>query len=317
MDEFEIIRRFFTPDKETDSVIVGVGDDGAVLRPDPGRDLVSVLDTLVEGVHFPPTTHAGDIAYRAVAANVSDIAAMGARPRWMTMGLTLRTPEIGWLEEFSQGLAEALSAFSVDLVGGDMTHGSEVVLSVQIIGDVEQERALTRADAKPGDQIYVSGTIGDAGAGLSMLQKIDQGADREEWMDDLIGRFLRPSARVALGTAIADFASAAIDISDGLYSDLAKLLAASGVGGVIELDDLPLSDALASNFSAEDALRFALGGGEDFELCFTTASDLGDAADIAGVGVTRIGTVRTVPGLSCTRSGSAYDYHDEGYRHFL
>ena len=200
MDEFEIIRRFFTPEKPPDSVIVGVGDDGAVLRPEPGRDLVSVLDTLVEDVHFPRDLRSEDIAYRAVAANVSDIAAMGARPRWMTVGLTLHKSDAGWLSDFSRGLASAVKCFGVELVGGDVTHGSEIVVTVQITGDVEPGHAVTRNGAEPGDAIYVSGTPGDAAAGLSLLQGMNQGEAGGEWMNYLVGRFARPSPRVAPST---------------------------------------------------------------------------------------------------------------------
>lgn len=316
MDEFEIIRRFFTPQEQSDSVIIGVGDDGAVLRPQPGRDLVSVLDTVVEGVHFPTSLPAADIAWRAVAANVSDIAAMGARPRWMTVGLTLRESDSAWLEDFSRGMAAAAARFQVDLVGGDMTHGAEIVLSVQITGDVEPGLAMTRGGARPGDGIYVSGTPGDAAAGLSILQSTDPGGETSDWMNTLIERFSRPIPRVELGQSIATHASAAIDVSDGLYSDLCKLLDASGVGGVIEVGRLPLSADLASNMALEDARHFALGGGEDFELCFSTREDIGDRAEIAGVTVTRIGTVMEGTGLTCMLDGKAYDYRDDGYRHF-
>ena len=316
MDEFEIIRRYFTPERHSDSVIVGVGDDGAVLRPDPRRDLVTVVDTLVEGVHFPPSLGVRDIAYRAIAANVSDIAAMGARPRWMTMGLTMHDADPGWLEAFSRGVALAQETLDVELVGGDITHGDEIVISVQVIGDVEKGRAITRSGAGPEDGIYISGTPGDAAAGLSLLHSMEPGIEPQEWMNYLSGRFSRPEPRVALGQSIAAHASAAIDVSDGLYSDIAKLLAASGVAGVIEIENLPLSKELRTNMSLSDARRFALGGGEDFELCFTTPEDLGGSTEIVGVPVTRIGMVTAGEGLSCTLGGDAYDYRDDGYRHF-
>ena len=316
MDEFEIIRRFFTPETDPDSVIVGVGDDGAVLRPEPGRDLVVVLDTMVAGVHFPPTLPAGCIAYRAIAANVSDIAAMGGRPRWMTMGLTLHDCQPAWLADFAGGITDAARDFGVAPVGGDITRGGELVVSVQVTGDVDRGRAITRRGARPGDGIYVSGTPGDAAAGLSVLQSTGPGGPIDDWMARLVDRFSRPQPRVALGQAIASRASAAIDISDGLFSDIAKLLDASGAGGVIEIANLPLSTDITTGMSLEDARRFALGGGEDFELCFTTADDPGDTAEIAGVQVTRIGTVTEGATLSCTLDGRAYDYQDDGYRHF-
>ena len=295
---------------------MGVGDDGAVLRPDPGRDLIAVVDTMVEGVHYPPGIRDYYIPYRAIAANVSDIAAMGGRPRWMTISLTLRDSNPGWLEDLSSGIAAAQADFDLDLVGGDITRGNETVIAVQVVGDVEPGKTMTRSGARPGDDIYVTGTPGDAAAGLSVLQSMSPGDRLWTWMDYLIERFSRPSPRVGVGQAVAARASAAIDISDGLYSDIGKLLQASGVGGVIEVANLPFSDALARRIDLADARRFALGGGEDFELCFTTAEDLGAATEIDGVAVTCIGSVEKGSGLRCALDGEAYDYRDDGYRHF-
>ncbi|MDH3441972.1 MAG: thiamine-phosphate kinase, partial [Gammaproteobacteria bacterium] len=207
--------------------------------------------------------------------------------------------------------------FDVDLVGGDMTHGSEFVISVQVIGDVEPECAISRSGAKPGDGIYVSGTPGDAAAGLSILLNMKPMEEFQGWMNYLVQRFSRPDSRIALGQAIAPMATAAIDVSDGLYSDIDKLLRASGVAGSIEVNSIPLSEELRSNMSLADAHRFALSGGEDFELCFTAPVDeLNDTRDVAGVSVTRIGSVTEGSCLSCTLGGEPYEYHDDGYRHF-
>jgi thiamine-monophosphate kinase len=312
VDEFEIIRRFFERASSDDSVLIGVGDDGAVVRPEAGLDLVTVLDTLVAGVHYPESLPPADIGYRAVAVNLSDIAAMGGRPRWMTLGLTMHNADADWLEQFSSGLYDAARAYDVRLVGGDLTYGSEVVMSVQINGDIEPGRALRRDGARPGDGIYVSGTPGDAGAGLALLQQDTAAA---EGRDYLVRRFSRPTPRIALGQSLSGVASAAIDLSDGLYSDLSKLLDASGAGGCIELDDCPLSAGILQVMGRRDAIGFALAGGDDYELCFT-AADLGDAAEVGGVAVTRIGAVTDGRGLSCTQAGVPYDYQDGGYRHF-
>lgn len=314
MDEFEIIRRYFTPEEKSDSVIVGVGDDGAVLRPDPGRDLITVVDALVAGVHFPGNLRPEDVGYRAVAVNVSDIAAMGGRPRWMTLALTLDKNYRSWVEGFARGIAFAADSFGVELVGGDLTHGAEIVVSVQITGDVNPGRAMTRSGAKPGDGIYVSGTPGDASLGLSVIQS---GQALDDRLDYLVRRFNRPDARVALGQAIAPHVSAAIDVSDGLFGDLDKLLLASDVSGCIELNDIPLSAELVATLEEEDRLRFVLGGGDDYELCFTATDDQFFApGEIEGVHVTRIGEVAKGSGLTCTMGGKPYDYHDAGYRHF-
>ncbi|MGY8796704.1 MAG: thiamine-phosphate kinase, partial [Woeseiales bacterium] len=187
MDEFEIIRRYFVPDSSSEDVVIGIGDDGAVLRPAANRDLVTVIDTLVAGVHFPQKMRPQDIAYRAVAVNVSDIAAMGARPRWMTCAITLTNPSEEWLAGFAEGLRLAAKEYQVELVGGDTTRGSECVVTVQISGDVAKGMALTRSGAQPGDSIFVSGTLGDAACGLSLLQnKLREDGDSDNY---LIRRF--------------------------------------------------------------------------------------------------------------------------------
>lgn len=316
MDEFEIIRRFFERESSDKDIRISIGDDGAVLVPSADRDLISVVDTLVSGIHFPETLNAADVGYRAVVVNLSDVAAMGARPRWMTLALTLDHADPAWLEDFARGLFEAADEHGMALVGGDTTRGSETVISVQIIADIDPGKALTRAGAKPGDAIYVTGTIGDAAAGLSILQS---GMPDNEDVNYLVQRFARPVARVDVGEAITEFAHAAIDLSDGLYSDLDKLLAASGVAGSLELDEIPMSSQLTRLMSADDALRFALGGGDDYELCFTadvTDERIHELAEGVGVGVTRIGRIQAGSGLRCLRDGKAVDYQDPGYRHF-
>jgi thiamine-monophosphate kinase len=314
MDEFELIRRYFTRELSDPDVVVGVGDDGAVMRPAPGRELIAVVDTTVADVHFPATLNPADVGYRAVAVNVSDIAAMAGRPRWMTMALTLDEADESWLESFARGVFDAGKDYDVGLVGGDVTHGSEKVISIQIIGDVETSKALTRDGARAGDGIYVSGTPGDAALGLSI---IESGAMSGDHIDYLVRRFSRPTARLELGQRIAAGASAAIDLSDGLYADLDKLLSASGVAGEIELASLPLSDAMKSVVSRDDALQFALGGGDDYELCFTSGDEsIVKAGEQAGVAVTRIGRVQEGAGLGCTLDGKGYHYESPGYRHF-
>ncbi len=316
MDEFEIIRRYFKRESSDKDIRVGVGDDGAVLIPSQDRDLISVVDTLVSGIHFPETLAPEDIGYRAVAVNLSDVAAMGARPRWMTLALTLANSEPVWLDGFARGLFAAADEHELALVGGDTTRGTETVISVQISADVDPGKVMTRAGAQPGDAIYVSGTVGDAAAGLSILQS---GLPESDDVDFLLRRFTRPAARIGLGAAISNVAHAAIDLSDGLYTDLQKLLMASGVAGSLELSDIPLSSELVNLMDEEDALRFALGGGDDYELCFTASAaedKIREIGESAGVAVTRIGLVGEGGGLECTRNGDEYDYQDTGYRHF-
>jgi thiamine-monophosphate kinase len=225
VDEFALIRRYFARPGHAPGVSTGIGDDGAVLQPEPDRELVVVIDTLVAGVHFPEGIDPFDIAYRAVAVNLSDIAAMGGRPRWMTLALTMPGADEHWLERFAEGLHAAALEHAVSLVGGDTCYGKTLVISVQITGDVPRGQALLRSGARVGDHIYVTGTVGDAAAGLELLSSGTP--DRE-----LSARFLRPNARLACGQALRGVATAAIDLSDGLFADLTKLLDASGVGGV-------------------------------------------------------------------------------------
>jgi thiamine-monophosphate kinase len=305
VDEFGIIQRFFSREDVSGGVVTGVGDDGAVIEPTPGLYQVQVIDTLVEGVHFPSNMPAADVGYRAVAVNLSDIASMGARPRWMTLALTLWDKDESWIEAFASGLFEAAGAYDVALIGGDTTRGDEVVASVHITGEVAADDMLLRSGAREGDTIYVTGTLGDAAAGLSLFEA----GTRDGF---LVARFLRPSARVREGRRLAGRARAAIDLSDGFVGDLRKLLDASGVGAEIDVDKLPMSDALCGRFADEEAMTFALTGGDDYELCFTAQPD--DVADVDGI--TAVGVITGGSNLVCRRDGVAVDVDEAGYRHF-
>ena len=315
MDEFELIRTYFKRPVGRPDIIEGIGDDGAVLRPPAGKDLVTVVDTLVANVHFPPgtdETSARSVGHRSVAVNLSDIAAMGGEPRWMTLALTLPRLDEQWLRLYSDGLHRIAAEYGVVLVGGDTTSGDCLVSTVQVTGVVEAGRAICRSGARPGDKIYVTGTVGDAAAGLRLLEK--PAPRLSDALDYLQQRFQFPTPRVAVGRELTNFATAAIDVSDGLYADLGKLLAASGVGAEVDLDRLPLSPALTDCFPAERARRFALSGGDDYELCFTASREL--PATIAGVTVTAIGEVTPGSGIVCSSGGGVVDYADAGYLHF-
>lgn len=303
MDEFELIRRYFTRDAHAADVIVGIGDDGAVLSPEPGTEQVQVIDTMVEGVHFPSGMPAADIGYRVVAVNLSDLAAMGAKPRWMTLALTLSGQDEHWVDEFARGLFAAAAEHDVELVGGDTTSGEVVVATVHMTGVVDKGAALLRSGAQVGDTVFVTGTVGDAAAGLALLQS----GEREEYLQQ---RFLRPTARVAKGRELTGRATAAIDLSDGLVGDLRKLLDASGVGAEIDIGRIPLSAALRQRFEMGEALEFALTGGDDYELLFTGPVDIG-VADITPIGVVTAGTE-----LCCRLNGELVEVDDAGYRHF-
>ncbi|MGI9219723.1 MAG: thiamine-phosphate kinase [Woeseiaceae bacterium] len=307
MDEFDLIQKYFVRQGEVPGVSTGIGDDGAVMQPDPGRELIAVMDTLVQGVHFPDATDPFDIAYRAVAVNLSDVAAMGGRPRWMTLALTLPSADTDWLARFAEGLHAAASEFDVTLVGGDTTTGKSLVVTIQIVADAELGTAMKRSTANVGDAIYVTGTVGDAAAGLEL---ISAGKPHPE----LSSRFLRPNARVSYGQKLTGVASAAIDVSDGMFADLSKLLAASNVGGVLQLESLPLSKPLQQQFDTAAQRRLALSGGDDYELVFTAAPDV--ALPDSDLRITRVGTVVAGSALVCHLDGELVPYSDSGYRHF-
>jgi thiamine-monophosphate kinase len=309
VDEFELIRRYFLRaggNGADAGVEIGIGDDGAVLAPTPGLHQVQVIDTLVEGVHFPAHLDPSDIGFRALAVNLSDIAAMGAVPRWMTLALSMPHADEEWLEAFAGGLFTAAGEFGVALVGGDTTRSPVLVVSVHISGEVEPGSALRRDGAQPGDTIFVTGTVGDAAAGLAGLVGGSP-------VRDLVRRFTRPAARVRYGRALVGHATAAIDVSDGLFGDLAKLLTASGQGAELSIDRLPLSPALIANFGMDECRRFALSGGDDYELCFTSA---GQPPDAGIVPVTAIGRVTSGSGIVCYDGDTVVPYADEGYLHF-
>jgi thiamine-monophosphate kinase len=316
MDEFDLIHRFFAQERYGDTVIEGVGDDGAVLRPRTGRDLVSVVDTSVANVHFPESLAPADVGYRAVAVNLSDIAAMGATPRWMLLALTLPESDLEWLSEFSAGLFEAAAEYEVDLVGGDTTSGDSLVISIHMLGDAVPEKIIRRDGAGAGDELWLSGSTGDAAAGLRLLGASGARNDNAEY---LIGRFCRPLPRITVGQAIADFATAAIDVSDGLYADLQKMVESSGVAATLDLGLVPQSSALRELFQNE-AQSLSLSGGDDYELCFSVPAEKSEnvsrVAQDTGVALTRIGEISEGSGVVCYLDGATVPFDDSGYRHF-
>lgn len=295
--EFELVERFFRQrGAARDDVRLGVGDDAALVTPHPGAEYVLALDTLVENTHFPAGMDARFVGHRALAVNLSDLAAMGADPAWALLGLTLPSVDLQWLAGFSAGLDGLARRFQVALVGGDTTRGP-LAVTVAVVGSVPAGAALLRRGARPGDDLWISGTPGDAAAGLAILQGQLHGHGRAR--DALVQRFQLPAPRVELGLALRGIASACIDVSDGLAGDLAKLCAASGVGADIESRELPLSAGLCSVAGPEARLRFALGGGDDYELLFTApaAERARLAALEAGAVLRRIGVIGETTGI--------------------
>lgn len=295
--EFELIARHFTRrGARREDVILGVGDDAALVATPREGALVIALDTIVEGIHFPAGFDARFVGHRALAVNLSDLAAMGADPAWALLGITLPAVDEPWLSGFSAGFDALARRYGVALVGGDTTRGP-LTVSVTLAGTVPEGLALRRSGARAGDDLWVSGTPGDAAAGLAILEGRlpAQGRAREA----LLARFQLPQARVALGIALRGVATACIDVSDGLAGDLAKLCAASGTGADIESRELPLSAGLCSVATREARLAYALGGGDDYELLFTAppAARARIAALDAGVVLKRIGVVSEAPGV--------------------
>lgn len=265
--EFDLIETYFTHRlPQRDDVSVGIGDDGAVTQVPANSDLVIVTDTMVQGVHFDENTPARAIGHKIVAVNLSDLAAMGAEPAWISLALTLPKIDDEWLTGFSHGLREICDYYSCQLIGGDTTQGP-LSITVTAHGFVPSGKAIRRNGAKPGDWLYVSGTLGDAGLALAARQhrqKLNPDYERR-----LSERLYFPSPRVALGQSLRNIASSAIDVSDGLLADIQHILKASQVGARISVDELPLSLGVTESLSAEQAITYALTSGDDYELLFT------------------------------------------------
>ncbi|MGD8164858.1 thiamine-phosphate kinase [Pantoea sp. FN0307] len=318
--EFELIARYFN--RVTSSrrdVEKGIGDDCALLNVPEKQTLAISTDTLVEGIHFLRDIHPADLGYKALAVNLSDLAAMGADPAWLTLALTLPDVDEAWLKAFSDSLFELLDYYDMQLIGGDTTRGPRS-LTLGIHGLVPAGRALRRSGARPGDWIYVTGSLGDSAAGLALLQhrvRITDPAVHEA----LIKRHLRPMPRILQGQALRNLASAAIDISDGLISDLGHILKASECGARVNLDALPLSSVLRDHFEPEQVMHWALSGGEDYELCFTVPEINRGALDVAlgklGVPYTCIGQLAPESeGLVLLQDGKPVMLKLKGFDHF-
>jgi len=310
LNEKRIIEQYFHRHFDAPSIIKGNGDDAAVIQARSDHQLVISTDTMVEGRHFVSQTPAHAIAYKLMAVNVSDIAAMGATPRWSTLNLTLPEYDSNWCEQFSQGLFECAQQYQTMLVGGDLTRGECLTVSLQIIGEVPNNQALYRNTAQVGDNLYVSGCIGAAGAALTHLAA--HGYDHSQLSENEMRSLYYPQARVSLGIALRDIAHACIDISDGLLHELEIICDQSQVGADLNLDNI----VCTSQLPKIDAIT----QGDDYELLFTASPDqhstimdlasrlecqihyIGQMTDSAEVIITHQGSVLPTP----TQSG--YDH---------
>jgi thiamine-monophosphate kinase len=321
LGEFDLIDRYFAPAppgvKRRTDVILGIGDDAALLRCPEKSDLVAAVDTLVAGRHFPAGSAPRSIGHRSLAVNLSDLAAMGATPAWATLALTLPSADGRWLEAFSAGFMELAAAHGVELVGGDTTSGP-LTISVQILGQVDRGSALRRSGAQPGDILAVTGTLGDAGAGLALVTGRATAEDRVAGV--LIERFEYPTPRVQFGSDARGIASAAMDLSDGLVGDLPKLARASGLAAHVDVERLPLSGALRSLATVSQGREWALAAGDDYELLVAVPprrfDELAAVAARLNLTFTAIGELRRGTGVTWALEGLSFAAPARGYEHF-
>ena len=304
MAEFSIIDTYFNR-KNLNSIDLGVGDDSALLTPPPNQQLVICTDTSVAGRHFPLNTHPHAIGWKSVAVNLSDIAAMGAKPHSILLALSLPQIDHDWLKGFSQGLYDCCDQFGVSLIGGDTTQSPHLTISVTALGWIDQGKGITRSGAEVGDLVVVSGTVGDAAFGLKHL-----GHPLQQRLD-------YPTPRCELGQLLPGLASSMIDVSDGLVQDLKHILEASKVGAMLNLDQLPLSEAL-SCLPLEQQWQYALAGGDDYELCFTINQQ--NYAKLLhlqpNVMTTIIGKITAQSDLQFEQHGVVRALQFDGYQHF-
>ncbi|PAU79615.1 thiamine-phosphate kinase [Halovibrio salipaludis] len=315
MDEFSLIDRFWKPlgDAVTRSeVIEGIGNDGAVLRCPPGQDQVMTMDTLVEGVHFPRDMPPHALGWRALAVNLSDLAAMGAQPLCFTLSVTLPEASASWLAAFADGMKALAVRENIQLVGGDTTRGP-LSITVQAQGLLPAGSAVRRGNAQPGDRICVSGSLGEAGEALNWLDESDI---PDPAVGTVLQRYRYPEPRLALGQWLREAGSAAVDVSDGLLADLGHLLVDRGAQ--LDWQALPVSDGLVSLRGLEGARRLAASAGDDYELLFVWPGDGPAPSGPTGsaLPLTVIGTVTEGPGVTLNGPEGSIQLEEQGYTHF-
>ena len=309
MNEFELIKSYFNWPIIDSTIELGVGDDAAIFNLDSSYQLVVTTDTLSEGIHFFKDDSPENIAYKSLAVNLSDIAAMGAIAKYFTLAITLPKLDEVWLKKFSESLKETSSKYNVSLIGGDTTRGP-LNITITMMGIVEKSKAIKRSGATNGDNIYVSGEVGDAAL---CLKKINEGGKPHK--AELI-KFNRPIPRLELGFALKDIASSCIDISDGLEQDLSHIIKASKVGAVIDVQLLPLSQSMIKYIKHNDDWSLPLCGGDDYELCFTASenfnSEIINIAEFCNIKITKIGFISDTKKLEI----KGYDFQSKSYQHF-
>ncbi len=318
--EFQLIQQFFQreqAEQPAEGVLLGIGDDCALLQIPEGKQLAVSVDTLVADVHFPAEADAELIAERALRTNLSDLAAMGADALWFTLALTLPEANEDWLRRFSRGLFACAREYKIALIGGDTTSGP-LSITIQVMGAVAPGAVLRRDGANIGDFVLVTHSLGDGAAALALIQH--RIVCDETSANYLRERFYRPTPRLQESALVRELATAALDVSDGLVADLQHICDASDVGAVIDVENLPLSPALQALNNQPQALEWALSGGDDYELCFTVAPEkMADIAMLIAQGklnATVIGEI--IPGnkVMCEFEGQPFDLANTGYQHF-
>jgi thiamine-monophosphate kinase len=314
--EFDLIARHFT--RPAANAVLGVGDDAALIDVTNGMDLAVSTDTMVSGTHFFPDVDPEALGHKSLAVNLSDMAAMGAMPYWAMLALTLPNVDHAWLAAFSKGFFDLAGEFNVSLIGGDTTRGP-LTLTVTIMGEVPMGSALRRSGAKAGNDVWVSGNLGDAA--LAVAHRHGKLVLGESDYHEALLRLYEPTPRVALGQALRGLATSAIDISDGLLADLGHICRLSGVGATVELASIPVSTIGARHFASDAGLTAIVAGGDDYELCFTAPANaresITDLTNVLGIPLTRIGQVKRGKGVSLLGAdGKAVKVDGRGYDHF-
>ncbi len=318
LSEFQLIDRFFKRSpRAAGPVQLGVGDDCALLQPPSGELLAVSTDMLIEGRHFFAGANPYDLGHKALAVNLSDLAAMGAQPMSFTLALALPASDPHWLQPFSEGLFHLADAQGIELIGGDTTRGP-LAISITVIGTVPNNMTLKRSGAQAGDELWVSGTLGDARLALDVLQ--NKCTLAPNLLAKSSERLHRPQPRVALGLALRGIANAAIDVSDGLLGDLGHLLTQSSLSATLFADDLPFGEALISQ-TIDTRYALALNGGDDYELCFSAAADQHQAVIVAGqrsqTQVTCIGRLSKGSGIHVQdHQGNLISVINQSFDHF-
>lgn len=321
MSEFSLINQFCKDiGVKHNNTIIGVGDDAAVVDVPDNMQLATSVDTMVEGVHFFPNANPADLAHKLLAVNLSDMAAMGAQPKWATLALTLPEADLQWLGSFSKSLDSVAKRFGIQLVGGDTTHGP-LTLSLNIMGLVPKNKAISRSGAQAGDAVYLSSCVGDAALALKFLQGEVELSDSQAAM--VLPALHRPEPQVELGLGLLQLANACLDISDGLVADLAHIAKQSSVTIDVNVDSVPVSKVYQQYLASGGSLDLALCGGDDYQLAFTVSKELRQSvAKLASrlqLELVEIGQVVTQTGQLVALSQGDKTYQlasDSGYQHF-